>query len=239
MKRWLTVALTLVLLVGMAGISGCAWMPNTPPAPPFTLDLSFPDGAPPLGETAELVCVVKADGNLKNMSLEIDLPEAFEVVSGNLSWIGNISKSVETEVMRAVIRSVKTGNWTIELIGHLDPAENAGVGLNGPGPICYVSVSEDSAEWGKYPPWYKGGGVEIPPERVGAPFSGIKVDLSIPYAPVLNEAVDLTCTVSSAINIPNTSAQIMLRRAGAPKAEGRNGRSGETSSGSRAQTGLC
>ena len=177
MKRWLTVAVTLFLLVGMAGISGCTWMPNTAPMEPFTGYLSFPDGAPRLGQTAELIYVVKAEAiNIKNMTVEVNLPEAFELVSGDLSWTGDIAKGDEAEVIRAVIKSVEVGNWTIETSGHLNPEENGGVGMSGSGPAIYVAVSEDSAEWGKYPPWYEGGGVEVPVEREKAPSTPIKLD---------------------------------------------------------------
>jgi len=198
MKKWVAVALSLVLLVSVAGIGGCARMPNRAPMPPFTGYLSFPDGAPPLGQTAELIYVVEARAiSIHNMTVQIDLPEGFELVSGDLSWVGDVPEGDEVEVIKGVVKSVKVGNWTIKISGHLDPEENAGYGgYEGDGWVpVYVAVSEDSAEWGEVPPWYEGGGVEIPPERVGAPFSGIKVDLSIHYAPVLNEAVDLTCAV--------------------------------------------
>jgi hypothetical protein len=170
MKKWVTVAVSLVLLAGMAGISGCAWIPNTAPMEPFTGYLSFPDGAPPLGQTAELVYVVKAEAiSINNMSLRIDLPEAFELVSGDLSWTGDIPKGDEVEVIRAVVKSVETGNWTIEATGYLNPQENAGWEMDGsgPGPIGYVSISEGSAEWGRYPPWYKKGPVKLEQEEEG------------------------------------------------------------------------
>ncbi len=180
MKTWLVKAISLVFLVSLAGIGGCAGEESTtetPPAPPFTMEVSFPHGAPPLNQTAELICVVKPNNiSINNMSLEIILPDGFELVSGTLSWTGNISKGDEAEVMRAVVRSVKTGNWTIELTGYLDPQVNTGLGLNGPGPICYVSVCEGSAEWGEYPPWGKKGGYPVPVERENAPSTPIKLD---------------------------------------------------------------
>jgi len=228
MKTWVVKAISLVLLISLASIGGCTGEGSTTPQetappPPFTVEVSFPDGAPPLGQTAELICVVEADWiSIQDMSLEINLPEAFELVSGSLSWTGSVPMGDEVEVMKAVVKSVKTGNWTIERTGYLDPKKNGGVGGTGSGPAIYVSVSEDSAEWGKYPPWYEGGGFPVPVEREKAPFSGIKVDLSIPHAPVLNEAVELTCTISSDINILNTTAQIMLRRAGTPISVGDN-----------------
>ena len=156
MKTWVAVALTLVLLASLAGVGGCGANGNSAPAPPVTRDLSFPDGAPPLGQTAELICKVKAHiFDIKDKSIEIRLPEALELVSGDLSWIGNISEGEEVEVISAVVKSVKRGNWTIEVHGYINPEEHGGFGGEGWFPI-YVSISEDSAEWGTVPPWYKG-----------------------------------------------------------------------------------
>ena len=152
MKTWVAVALTLVLLTSLAGVGGCGANGNSAPAPPVTVDLSFPDGAPPLGQTAELICKVESHIlDIKDMSIEIRLPEALELVSGDLSWIGNISEGDEVEVISAVVKSVKTGNWTIEISGYLDPEEHGGTEIHGSGPAIYVSISEDSAQWGTVP----------------------------------------------------------------------------------------
>ena len=156
MKTWVAVALTLVLLASLAGVSGCGLKGNSAPAEPVIIDVSFPADAPLLGQTAELICVVKAHiFDVRNMSLEIILPEALELVSGDLSWMGNISEGEEVEVISAVVKSVKTGNWTIEVHGYINPEEHGYYGGEGWFPI-YVSISEDSAEWGTVPPWYKG-----------------------------------------------------------------------------------
>jgi len=104
---------------------------------------------------------------LENISIEIRLPEGFELVSGELSWFGDISSGDELEVIRATVRAVKTGNWTIESRCAINPEKQCGISVV-PGwhPAIYVSVSEDSAEWGITPPWYEGGGhpVEIEQE---------------------------------------------------------------------------
>ena len=171
MTRRALIIISSVLLVGLAGMGGCTRSTTeTSPAPPFTTEVSFPHGAPPLNQTAELVCAVSADSiNVRNMSLEISLPEGFELVSGDLSWTGDITKGSKIEVVKAIIRSINTGNWAIEITGYLNPEENGGIGMSGSGPICYVSVSEDSAEWGKYPPWGKEGGYPVPVQRDNTP----------------------------------------------------------------------
>jgi len=99
----------------------------------------------------------------KNMSVSVNLPEALELVSGELSWVGDVAEGDEAEVIRAVVRSVKTGNWTIEVHKYLNPEEHGGLGNSYWHPI-YISISEDSAEWGVTPPWYEGGGHPVPIE---------------------------------------------------------------------------
>ena len=171
MKRLLVLALSLCVVVTLL-IAGCSELPSeltlqeTSPQEPVTVDLLFPDGASPLNQEAALICTVKASAiNIKNMSVEISLPGAFELVSGNLSWIGNIAEGDEAEVIRVIVRAVKTGNWTIELNRYLDPEENRGHGFQNPY-YYYISISEDSAEWGTTPPWYKNGDHEVPIEVV-------------------------------------------------------------------------
>jgi hypothetical protein len=146
----------LVLLI-MLIVVGCPQQSEQAPSPPITVDLSFPDGAPPLNQEAELVCTVRTPAmSAKNLGVSINLPEALELVSGDLSWSGDVVQGSKIEIIRAVVRSVKTGNWTIELNRYLNPDENGGFGFQNPRPF-YISISEDSAEWGSTPPWYKHG----------------------------------------------------------------------------------
>jgi hypothetical protein len=203
----------LLVLLPVSLVVGCPQQPEPEeisPAEPITVNLSFPDGAPPLNQEAELVCTVNAlSMPVKNMSVSVNLPEALELVSGELSWVGDVAEGDEAEVIKAVVRSVKTGNWTIELTAYLNPEENGGLKISGSAHI-YISISEDSAEWGVTPPWYEGGGHEVPIEVVEAPSTPIKVDLSISHAPAVNAVANLTCTVSSTKDAPNTTAQVKL-----------------------------
>ena len=48
------------------------------------------------------------------------------------------------------------------------------------------------------------------PTPEGVPSTPIEVNLSISKAPALNQTVELTCTVSSIFDVPNTTAQIIL-----------------------------
>ena len=167
MKRiFILPILTGMLLTSVA--TSCAPL-ETPPSPPVSAELSFPDGAPPLNQEAELVYIIEVmepDCILENMSIEIRLPEGFELVSGDLSWFGDVSSGDDSEVIRATVRAVNTGNWTIESRCAINPEKQCGISVV-PGwhPAIYVSISEDSAEWGITPPWYEGDG-EVPIEIV-------------------------------------------------------------------------
>ena len=199
--------LTCVFLIPL--VPGCTL--ESPPAEPITVELSFPSGAPPLNTEAELNCIVKAPAiSLKKMSVEIRLPEAFELMSGNLLWVGDINLGDEVEVISAVVKAVKTGNWAIELRTSIDPEEQGGFSIYPDWQdAIYVSVLEDSAEWGIYPPWYEGGGHEVPIKVVDETSSPI-VDLSISHAPLVNEPAEITCTVTTLIDYSDMNAQVKL-----------------------------
>jgi hypothetical protein len=142
------------------------------------------------------------------MSVDIRLPEAFELVGGNLSWFGDINQGAELEVVSAVVRAIEAGNWAIELRTSIDPEEQGGFSMYPDWQdAIYVAVSEDSAEWGVYPPWYEGGGHEVPIEVVDETSSPI-VALSISHAPLVNEPAEITCTLTTLIDYPDMNAQI-------------------------------
>ena len=141
-------------------ISGCTAPQETDngktePADPIDVDISFPNGAPPLNQTAELVCIVNNHtyGNLRDMSVDITLPDGFELVSGELSWLGDVPEGDEVEVIRAVIKSVKVGHWKIDCTSYLDPDKHGGLGRFDAFDV-YVLVTEDSAEWAYWALWY-------------------------------------------------------------------------------------
>lgn len=151
MSRIAQVTVILVLLTSSFSLTGCS---NSGPTPPISVDLSFPHGAPRLNQTAELRCVVKTDISADNVTVRFNLPDGLQFVSGNLSaQFGSISKG-DVRELKAVIKPIKTGNYTIEARLSL-VSSDPGFSL-GPGRYqIYLSVSEKSAEWGKYPPWNK------------------------------------------------------------------------------------
>jgi len=76
----------------------------TPPSFPQKISLSI-SNLPALNQTAILTCKILSKEEVSNTTIKIDLPEGFELVSGNLTWKdsdGNVT-----------VKAVKTGNWTI------------------------------------------------------------------------------------------------------------------------------
>jgi hypothetical protein len=127
---------------------------NVPSEPglPITLKMSFPNGAPALNQEARLSCQVNARVfPAKNMEVHINLPEALELVEGNLSWIGDVVKGDEVEVINVTVKAVEVGNYAIEGTTTLNPDEHGAFG--GSRHSIYVSISEDTAEWRNYPPY--------------------------------------------------------------------------------------
>ncbi len=119
----------------------------SPPVPPVEVIVSFPDGAPPANQTAELASVVKNNMRTEmTISVRLDLPPALELVGGQPSWEGKVPPNGSIEAIRVEVKSVATGSWTVNVPYHVTPNEPTGYGGNGNSRI-YVSISQNSAEW--------------------------------------------------------------------------------------------
>ncbi len=129
----------------------------TPPTPPIEVNLAFPNGAPPLNQTAELTCtIITRSLPMKDIDLEIILPDGFELVSGELSWNGELPRNSSINAINAEVKSIELGNWTIDIKYHINPIGPGGYGGDGRRQV-YVSILEDSAEWNsRFPPWKTG-----------------------------------------------------------------------------------
>jgi hypothetical protein len=122
--------------------------PPFPPIPslPIGVDLSI-SNAPALNETAEITCTITSVFDAPNTSAQIILPDGFELVSGELSWQGDIAPNGQ-ESFKFTIKSVKTGNWTIKAkAGYLFGED----GWYGNLDYLYISVSEETALVSKTP----------------------------------------------------------------------------------------
>jgi hypothetical protein len=150
------IVLVSLLMLFSAGCNSIGEKVETPttvhfsstPSPLIEVEVSFPNGAPSLNQTAELICTVitREKRPAINMGIEVDLPDALELVSGELSWQADfVPADSNISVIQARVKSIKTGNWTIDIMVSLDPEENGGYhGGNRP---IYVSILVDSAEW--------------------------------------------------------------------------------------------
>jgi hypothetical protein len=135
---------------------------ETAPAEPVYVDLSFPNGAPRLNQTAELRCVIEIltpSLTADNVTIKINLPDGLQYVSGDLSaefgsmtYYSNKTSLPDKGELTAVIKPIRAGNYTIEAKLSLTPRDSdftLGSGLH----RIYLSVSENSSEWGTVPPW--------------------------------------------------------------------------------------
>jgi hypothetical protein len=139
---------------------------ETPPIPtnsvadPYFFEVSFPNGAPALNQVAQLrVITVHRTDIVDDVKIEVSLPEGFILISGDLTWSADSLPYGETEVINAQIKSQKTGNWVIEILMQykglfISESENITTHPSHEAKYrIFVSVTEESAEWGINPPW--------------------------------------------------------------------------------------
>jgi len=181
-----------------------------PPSNPFSLEVTFPEGAPQLQTEAVLICTVKSMFDLTDLNIEIKLPKALELTDGELTWLGNISANDELAVIQANVRAVDIGNWAIQVRKSIEP-ETQGFSLNPDWmDAIYISIYKESARWGKYPLWYEGKSLVGVVFRIDDPLSRITTHLSISHLPKLNEPAELICTIIPYIDCQDVIAEIIL-----------------------------
>lgn len=113
------------------------------PTAPLDVNLSL-NGIPKLNQIVELTFTVTSQIDFPNMSIEIQLPDGFSFVGGNLSWKGYIAKK-ETKITQTTIKAVKTGNWTIiALARNIRQIDNF-TEIEGKADVLFISVSNDTA----------------------------------------------------------------------------------------------
>jgi hypothetical protein len=125
---------------------------------PVTVNVFFPKGAPSLNSVSELKCEITNSISSHNetepinLSLDLELPDAFEIVSGNLSWTGPVPSLTTVETIDVKVRSLKTGQWVITAYLYGTSNRLDSPASKGTYPV-YVEVKDKSARWGKVPPW--------------------------------------------------------------------------------------
>lgn len=198
--------LFLILFITVVSLSGCETKSKTesqyttvspPVTPPIEIKIDFPDGAPPLNQTTKLTCTIATHYiSMKDMNVEITLPDGLELISGQLSWTGEVAINSSVQAINAEIKSVKLGNWTASIQFHITPIAPGGYGGDGVGQF-YIAVFENAAEWSLYNPLW----LESTP--------------SVPVQPGTTGTIPATEPFSSLYKKPASSALIVARQSNA------------------------
>ena len=122
-KTWVGVCMIVVLAVvaiGYYSIASTSLFYSHPPVSESDEDVGIPVhieltliSAPALGQSAELLANISSVRDYSNTIVNINLPEGFELISGDLSWEGNLTKDQVLQ-LKVIIKAVKNGEWTIE-----------------------------------------------------------------------------------------------------------------------------
>jgi len=130
MKRLLWLAISVSLVFSLLA-AGCAKTVSTPgsktegqtpvytatsaPGPDIRVTLSL-SGPPMLGQPVQLTATFALAEGIKsaaNVTARVILPGGLELVSGKLTWQGDMVLGTEYKIA-ATIRAVETGDWMIE-----------------------------------------------------------------------------------------------------------------------------
>lgn len=233
-KRKMMIGATIVI-VGI--LMGSVWMwveqnitSKPAPLPDLKIDVVLSE-PPPLNATANITMMITPYTNLSapfGLHAEIVFPEGygdgFEWINGTRSWDGNLSKNVPV-TLEGTIKAIKTGNWTIaSYVAALgDKTDNITFSPNFDGHLVlrntsgyykciYISVSENSAYISDTPfPEYKPSAEqEFNETYTPAPQWPMSVNSLISQPPGLNQTANITCFISSQIDAPNVTANIIL-----------------------------
>jgi hypothetical protein len=121
-----------------------------------------------LNQTANLIVSIKNSfREIKDFEIKVELPEGLELIKGDLTWRGDFPINRKLVVIDTLVKSVKTGSWTINVTYPVDPKLTGGLWDKAYNPI-YVLILENSAEWrvnGNYPP---PGSTPLPPGQAPA-----------------------------------------------------------------------
>jgi hypothetical protein len=200
---------------GCAEPSSTSTQANPPttavPAQPRTLKVEFPNGAPALDQTAELTCtMVVSTWDDFTIDLNVKLPDAFELVSGSLSWSGDISGGGTFTLVSAQVKATKVGYFNIYAKAYIArdyyPTDDGYMYSR----TVDVIVTEDSAVWGYGLPRSNSEPGVVPIRQVPGKWSVIETDLQVSCAPKLWEPAELSITILSPVDFPGMTAEIIF-----------------------------
>jgi hypothetical protein len=143
------VVVSLLLGVEFHTIAVCSFdgigVSEVPPSVPIGVELSL-SPVPRLNEVGELRCVVTSVFKASDVRVEVKLPDGFALVSGDLTWQGDLTADGKVEVI-ANIKTVKLGSWVIE--GEAGYSFTGGMYLDRD--RLYITVTEASAYMSREP----------------------------------------------------------------------------------------
>lgn len=116
MKKIYWLGLVLVVGIVVALINVCLeeaskneWMQS-----PVFVELELTQ-EPLLNKSVDIILKVTLRNNsidISNVAIHIDIPKGFELVNGDLVWVGDLHQG-DTITLQASIKAIKTGSWII------------------------------------------------------------------------------------------------------------------------------
>jgi hypothetical protein len=192
----LTIAILLLLCV-TAGTASEYELPDV--ETPIQVSLSIPT-VPRLNEDAEVIYTISSVLDAPNTNAWLTLPEGAELVSGDLTWQGDLEAGKPISLPATIVFK-ETGDYAIEAVArHIITAADSWGDLD----VIYLNVAADRGM-----PTIPSVGLPSKGEE-RAPSTPIKVELAISSIPAVNQSTEVTCTVSSIRDAPDTTAQIIL-----------------------------
>ncbi len=116
------------------------------PRPPLSVNLSLSD-PPVLGRVVDLSCDIESAFDAPDVTAQVELPDAFAVVSGDKSWRGKIEKSSKVEFTLKV-KALEVGDYEIRTLAELVNGEHRLKDRS----YLYVEVGENDASVSYAPP---------------------------------------------------------------------------------------
>ena len=196
------IIIIIIIGIGLAGLYLLNWNSQQRKVPPrlegtglylpWEVTFSLSD-KPLLNIPVILTLSFKAKVDTPSIYAEIELPNDFEFVSGDLEWQGDLNKDEEQKI-EAVIKSTNVGYY--QLKASVISKEGTG------NPIIRVEVSENDAIIGSFPEnnWYE------PAQGQGIPLAEnneqIQSELIISPKLELNEEFIVIYKLTPSINLP-------------------------------------
>jgi hypothetical protein len=103
-----------------------------------TLSLS---GTPSLNQVVEVTFTATPLADAPNTTVEIVLPEGFELVSGDISWKGDLEEG-ETVKLSAMVKAVEIGDWVIRGVAESTQPQKWPLGKL----TCYTSLCSKTVQ---------------------------------------------------------------------------------------------